>query len=814
MVYASPLALASFRQDGRFALRSLRRTPFFTLLVVVTLAVGIGSSTAIFSIVDRLLFRGLPYPHADRLVSVGITGPIDTSEFMLGGSYFDWRARPTPFVSLTAMLPAAQCDLGDRNPLRIHCVSVESNFLPTLGVHPLLGRNFTSEEDRPDAPRAVLLGYPLWQARFAGSPRAVGQTLLIDDRPARIVGVLPASFEMPQLAEADVLLPAQIDETAARRPGATLFLRCFARLKDGISIKQARAEMQPLYRAALRDAPAALRGEIRFTLRSLRDRQIQDERLASWLLLATVVALLLLACGNVANLLLARGNSRQRELAMRAALGASRFRLIQLSLCESLFLGAIAAVVGVALAWAFLKLIVKISPHAFLRLDEAGIDMRVLAFAIVVSLAAALLFGAAAALRRPRPEALTGWHAVDAGHRVFRQLLVAFQVALSVVLLTGCSLFVRSLLKLEGQQLGMRPERVITASFVLPRSRYQAAAAQNSFYRRLESRLAAIPGVESFALSDTVPPAGAMHARPFSNMRIAGQPPLPEQGGLVAFRYVSPGYLDALQIDLSAGQPFHEEDRHATETPVILSAGLARKLFGARNPVGAEIALSGFQNERTVWSPIVGVAADVKNSGLARDPAPEYYRLRTWNADNLGRSAVAILRTSLPPEMIARQVRRQVASIEPGLPLTIQSLPARISELAARPRLIAVLLGSFASFGLLLASVGLYAVVSFLVTRKTREIGVRMALGANPSRIARQILTFALGWIALGLIAGLTASAFLSRLAGALLFEVSPQDPGAFIMSSVVLLVAALCAAALPSLRGARVDPAVSLRHD
>ncbi len=800
--------------DTRFALRSLRRTPFFTLLVIATLAVGIGSSTAIFSIVDRLLFRSLPYPEADRLVSVGITGPIDTSEFMLGGSYLDWRARTNPFQSLTAMRPTTECDLGNPSPIRIHCASVESNFLPTLGIRPLLGHNFTREQDLPNAPTVALISYSLWQARFGGTQNALGQSVLIDDHPARIIGILPVSFEMPQLAEADVLLPAQIDEAAARRPGATLFLRCFARLKDGISIERARQEMQPLFQTALQEAPPMLRGEIHLMLRSLRDRQIQDQRLASWLLFGTVLALLLLACSNVANLLLARATQRQREFAMRAALGANRFRLFQLSFVESLCLGSAAAIVALPFAWAFLKLILNVSPHAFLRLDQASIDPRVLVFAIVLSLLAVLLFGTAAALRRPRVEVITGWHVVGTSHRFFRQLLVAFQIAISLILLTGSSLFIRSLLKLETQDLGMQPQHVVTASFVLPQNRYQRPAIQNDFYQRLESSLASIPGFSSVALSDTVPPAGGMHSRPYSNLRIQGLPPLPEQGGLVAFRYVSPNYFVALHIHIVAGRAFTETERSSPISPVILSAALAKKLFGVSNPIGAAIALSGFDDERTAWSTVVGVAADVKNNGLAENPAPEYYRLRISSADNLGRSAVAIVRSSLPLESITRLIRQDVASLEPQLPLTIQSLTMRVDNLAERPRLIALLLGAFATFGLLLASVGLYAVVSYIVTFKTREFGIRMALGATSSRIARQTLAFALRWTALGMITGLVASILLSRLARALLFEVSPHDPGTFALASILLVLCALCAAALPSLRAARVDPAVSLRHE
>ncbi|HEX4230059.1 MAG TPA: ABC transporter permease [Bryobacteraceae bacterium] len=806
--------LAAIWQDGRYAFRSLRRTPLFAGLVVLTLAISIGASTAVFSMVDRLLFRALPYPRADRLVSVGITGPIDTNEFMIGRTYFNWRRRSTPFVSLTSMLPAEECDLGEQNPIRIHCIYVEANFLSTLGISPLIGRNFTEDDDRPNAPRVALISNGLWQARFAGNPNALQKTLLIEDQPTRVIGVLPATFEMPQLGEADVLMTEQLDQTAQLRDETGAFLRCFARLKDDITLEQAREQMQPLYVSSLADVPPMLRGEVHFMMRSLRDRQIHDARLASWLLLGTVFALLLIACSNVANLMLLRGNQRGRELAMRAALGAGRMRLMQLSLSESLFLGLAGGTSGVLLAWGLLKLLIKISPNAFLRLNQAGIDLRVLVFAFITSLLAVVLFGAAAALRRPQPEELAGWHVIGLGRGRLRQALVAFQVAISLVLLTGSSLFARSLLKLESQQLGMEAERVITVSFVLDSHRYRQAAAQNAFYRALETRLASIPGVTSSGISDTVPPGGGMHGRPFSNMRIAGRPPLPEQGGIVAFRYVSPGYFDTLRIRLIAGRGFREEDRNSTQTPIILSASLARKLFGRENPIGHQLALSGFDGAHTVWSPIVGVARDVKNSGLAPDAEPEYYRLRTWKSDNLGRSAVAILRTSLPLQTMSRMIRGEFASLDPRMPISIQTLATRINDLTERPRFVMVLLGSFAGFGLLLTAVGLYGVVSFLVAQQTREIGVRMAMGASPSHIASHVLAFALRWTAIGVCGGLAASIFLTRLIHGLLFEVSPQDPTAFIAASMLLLFAALLAAGLPTMRAAHVDPAVCLRHE
>ncbi|HUK16068.1 MAG TPA: ADOP family duplicated permease [Bryobacteraceae bacterium] len=698
--------LDALSSDVRFAARMLRRSRGFTSVAVLTLALGIGASTAVFSVVDLLLFRSLPHPRAERLVSVGFGGPIDSNEFNVSNSYLDWRERQTAFQSLTSMYPGGQCDFGGDVPLRINCQRVEANFLGTLGIVPLLGRDFRPEDDQPGAPRVGLLGYGFWRSRFGGDTRAVGKTIDIDGNIARVVGVLPASFEMPQLGDADVLLPEQMDRRAVRANNSTIFLRTFARLKDGIDIESARQRMLPLFQASVnKDVPAELRKEVHLVVRSLRDRQIRDVRLASWLLFGAVLALLALACANVANLLLARAAARRGELAMRAALGASRGRLLGQMLAETLLLSFAGGAAGCAFAALLLRIFIAISPEGLVRLNQARLDLRVLLFALASAVVAAVLTGLLPAWERLNLDAIAGWRTAGARRSWSRQALVAAQVALSLLLLSGASLLAHSLWKLETQPLGFRPERVMTASFSLNARRYGPPPKQDAFYAELERRLRqALPfgGVSQFAISDTMPPAGGIHGRPFSNMRIAGHPPLPQNGGMVAFRYVTPNYFRTLGIPILTGRDFEERERFADDTPLILSASLARRMFGAENPVGQQIDLE----MRGHWLPIVGVAGDVKNSGLAEAPEPEYYRLRTYSSAQLSRDAVVLWKTSLDEAAAARWIRQQIAAVDPALPVKITAMPQRVSDLSTRQRFVAALVGLFAGFGLLLAAIG------------------------------------------------------------------------------------------------------------
>lgn len=798
----------SLLQDCRYALRGFRKSPAFSAIAVATIALGIGASVAVFSVVDPLLFRSLPYPRDERLVSVGFLGPVDNNEFNVVSSYLDWRRLQTPFVSLTSMRPSTQCDLQTATARRVSCVAVEANFLRTLGVAPALGRDFQPEDDRPGAPTVVLLSHSLWSTVFGGDAGILNRTVTLDEEQVRIVGVLPKTFEMPQLSEVEVMLPERLDASLQRSANSSSFLRTFARLRDGVSIVQAQGAMGPLFEQSLRvDVPAELRSEVRLVVRSLRDRRIHDVKLASWMLFGAVLALLLLACANVANLLLARAAARRRELAMRAAIGAGRKRLARQMLTESLLLGVAGGAAGCGIGWMLVHLFVRLSPDGLLHLEQTHMDLRALLFAVAATLSAALLFGVAPALERPRPEALAGWHSAGPPRMFVRKFLIVSQVSISLILLTGASLFLRSFWRLADQPLGFSPQRVVTASFTLKRQRYRPATAQSSFFNQLEERLKQIPGGGSLAISDSIPPRGSM-GRPYSNMKVPGRPPLAANGGMVEFRWVSPGYFQTMGIKILAGHAFREDERLSGDSPVILNASLARRMFGDDNPIGHQVVLDG--DGRAF--PIVGVAADVKNNGIAEPSDPEYYRLRMATSTQLGRSGVAIFLTSLDPATLSGWIRREFAALDPTLPVNVETLEERVDHFRDRPRFIAAVIAAFAALGLLLAAAGLYGVLSFLVALQTREIGVRMALGARPRDIGLRVQLRAAAWIGSGVVVGTAGSLALARTVRGLLFEVSPGDPVSILAPVLALCAAGALAAWLPSRRAAGVDPVVALR--
>jgi putative ABC transport system permease protein len=805
--------LETLLQDARYAVRSFRKAPIFSIVAIVTIAIGVGASTAVFSAVDPLLFRSLPYPKDQQLVSLGYLGPVDDNEFSVVSSYVEWRARQTVFQSLTSMRPASRCDLeASETPEQVSCYSVEANFLATFGIRPSLGRDFAPQDDTPGAPPVALISNGLSQRRFGGDARVIGRAVTLDEESVRIIGVLPPEFEMPQLGKADLLLPERLNTSLPRSANSGSFLRTFARLRDGVSIRQAHDRMMPIFENTLRqDVPVELRSEVRLVVRSLRDRQIHDVKQASWLLLAAVLAVLAAACANVANLLLARAAARRTELALRTAIGAGRGRLIRQMLTESLLLGLAGGAAGCGIAWVLLRTFVHLAPEGLLRISRAHLDPRVLLFALIASLAAALLFGAAPALERPNAQSLAGRNAGGAVRTLFRKSLVAAQVAISLVLLTGAALFLRSLWRLENQSLGFQPEHVTTVSFTLNRQRYRQPEAQAAFFHELETKLKRIPGAGSFALADSIPPRGSMGGRPYSNMRIAGHAPLAANGGMVAFRWVTPGYFQTIGIRILAGRAFSEDERSSGPSPVILSATLAHRIFGNQDPVGQQIDLDGTGK----WLPIVGVVADANNNGITEVAEPEYYRLRMSGGPlQLPRSGVALFRTSLDPATLTQWIRHEFAALDPALPVTVGTLAERVDRLRDRPRFIAMLISLFATIAVLVAAVGLYGVMSFLVMQRTREIGVRMAVGAEPRDVVMLIQTHAAVWTGIGIVIGLGCSLALTRTIRGLLYEVSPGDPTSLAIAVAVLAAVSALAAWIPSRRAARVDPIVALRQD
>ena len=806
-------------QDIRYALRGFRRNPVFTITILVTLMLGIGATTAVFSIVDRILFRSLPYAHADRLVSVGMVHSLAT-EFVLGYFYYDWQRGQKPFEALTSeRATTGECDLTERNPAQLNCTSVEGNFLPTLGVSPVLGRNFLPQEDLPNGPKVALISYGLWLSHYNLDRGILNKTIDIDGDPVQVVGVLPKNFEMPRLQSVDVLFPMPADEAADKIVNSGLGgpRRAFARLKPGVEVQQAEAELQPLFQSALKRVPADIRYDFHLKVRSLRDLQMQDVRTAAWVLLGAVLAVLFIACANVASLLLARGAARQRELAVRSALGASRGRLLRQALTESLLLSIAGALAGCALAEGLLHFFVAIAPATIPYLEQTRLDLRIVCATVVLSILCGALFGLAPALQKPGDGALNGRSFITVSHAIVRQWLVVAQIAASVVLLVAAILLLRSFRNLEDQKFGMRTDNTVTASVTLGDHAYPTAASRLAFFQQLTTRLKFGPGISLVSVSNSIPPDGGPGGR-LDEIVVAGRPKA-RITGVVASRLVSPDYFRALDISMMQGAGFREEDMNARQRLIVLSKRLADLFFPNVNPIGQQMRF-GKDDPSEPWSTIVGVAADVKNGGLTKEEVPEYYRLRRNLADDWddsgiwAKTSVVVVRSSLPPDQTSRWIRSQVAALDPTLPVDIATLRQRVAKLADQPRFQTTLVSFFAAAGLALAMIGLYGVIAYLVAQRTQEIGVRMALGADKGDVLRLVMGRSLRLILSGIAVGLLAALAATRVLSSLLYSISPHDPLTFGVVTLLLVLIAIIAALIPARSATSVNPIVALRCD
>ena len=808
-------------RDVRYAVRGFRRSPVFTVTVIATLALGIGATTAVFSVVDRILFRSLPYAHDDRLVSFGLSQSLEPQEFTLGAFFFEWRDSQKPFESVTFERGVGECDLTEQNPVHLHCAEVAKNFLPTLGISPALGRNFLPEEDQPHGAKVALISDGLWLARFNRDPQVLNKTIDLDGHPVRIVGVLPSDFEMPRLQPTDIVLPAALDVAAQHTVNSGLGspLWAFARLKPGVSLAEAKAEMDPLFLHTQQWIPAEFRNDFHLQVRSVRNRQMQDAYAAAWVLLGAVFAVLLIACANVASLFSARGAARERELAVRSALGASRGRLVRQSLTEAFLLAFAGAAAGCALAAILLRVFIAIAPAGIPFLLNARIDLRIVLFTVLVAFLCATVFGILPALHGPSAAELTARSARPAARTGLRRGLVVAQIGISVVLLSCACLLVKSFWNLEGQKLGIETRQVLTVHIPANYNRYPSADAYMQLYLRAESVLRGLPGVSAVGMSDSVPPdANSWHnGVRYAEISIPGKSRTPAGvGGTVVARAVTPGYFRVLHIPILKGRGFADEERDGTGNFMILSSLLAGRLFPEGDAVGQHVQLAAYRPyavEGPVYT-VVGVAADVKNAGLAGQDDPEYYTLRRNRGADWSGHAILLLDTALPVSTVAPWVRAQIAHIDPTAPVEIAPLSETVSRLADRPRFETALLGFFAACGLLMAVIGLYGVIAFVAAQRTQEIGVRMALGATRTDILRLIAGEGLRLIVLGGILGLAAALSAARLLKSLLFHVGTHDPTSFIGVTVLLALVALAATLIPARAAMKTDPMEALRTE
>ena len=805
------------RQDVRYAVRQATRAPSFSAITALTLALGIGATTAIFSVVDGIVFRPLPFPDPDELVAVWADltrrgGPAD--EWMNFPDYFDLKERSRTLGTLAAWDGGSSTVTGVGDAERIVVASVSHEMLTeVIPAEPLIGRTFTAQDDRPDAERTVLLTHGYWRRALGGAPDAVGRTISLNDVPHTVIGVLPEAFEPPIMPNAEVWLPIRVDrvDNYCGRGGACTHV--IGRLADGVSLEQAQAEASDIAARLEREHPEANANQGLSIVR-LKDDMIADARPGLLVLLAAVGLVLLIACVNVANLLLARGSTRGSELAVRSALGAGRTRITAQLLTESALLAGVGGGLGLLLAYYGTRLLVAIAPAGTPRLEGVGLDARVLAFSLAVTVLAGLVFGTVPALRAAREDVRSGLGSRDGGGADRsasirgRGLLVSSQVALALVLLVSAGLLVRSFQNLRAEDLGFRPQGVVTARFGLPGPRYPDAEARRQLVAALEERVGALPGVEAVGTTSWLPLTDFGSDVSF-NIEGRPLPPL-GQGQAVWYRRVTPGYPEAIGMTLVSGRWLRVTDVADAPPVVVINDGLARRHFPGESPLGHRINLG--DPETPLWREIVGVAAEARYFGIREDSRDGLY-IPFEQATSPGFALVA--RSSGDLSTLGVEIRRVVAEIDPSLAVgQVEPMTAVVDAALGPERFVTMLTTLFAILAFVLAAVGLYGVVSYGVSQRLREMGVRLALGAGGGDIRRLVLGQSLAFVAVGLAVGIAVALQVTRLMGNLLFGVSPADPWTYGAVGAAFTLVAAAAAAVPARRAARVDPIRVLRAE
>jgi putative ABC transport system permease protein len=801
-------------QDLRYGVRALLRNPGFAIIAVLTLALGIGVNTAIFSVVNALLLRPLPFPQPERLVWIEEVIPVLTDRVVPGSHFLDWQEHSRLLDGIAAYNPAELTLTGAGEPERLEGCRISASFLPLLGARLLVGRNFLSEEDRAGGERVAILSHRLWRRRFNADQAVVGRSVRLDDESYRVVGVLPPDFRF--FAQSEIWLPMALDHAKEHGPLIHL-LRVFARLKPGVTTEQATAELDTIRQAYLSEAhkkSPLFKGSLQIT--PLRDQLVGGTRRLLLILFGAVALILLIACANVANLTLARAVARQKELAIRAALGAGRFRLLRQLLVESLSLASAGGLCGLMLAWGLTTLLVKLSPPGafgeIAQLATIKIDGRALGFTLLVSLLGGVLSGLAPALQFSRPDlnaSLKEGGQLGLWRRQrTRQVLLVAEVALAVVLLIGAGLLIRSFANLLNVEPGFRAENLLTCRITLPYPRYESDARREQFQRQLLERVAALPGVERVGATSHLPltdyTSGVWlqrEGRPGD--RSQGRPP-------TSLGLINADYFGALGIGLRAGRLFDERDTASAPRVLILSESLARRLFPGEDPVGKRLN-TGREND-PLWNEVVGVVGDVRQRGLDQEVEPMVYAPYLQNPPS--RIMLAV-RSAVAPSHLAGAVRAAVQSVDPDQAVyEMMTMEERLSDSMAARRFTLLLVGLFALLALALAGVGVYGVISYVVTGRTHEVGVRMALGAQTSDVLRMVVGQGMSLTLIGVALGLAAALALTRVMQNLLFNVSATDPATFAGIALLLAGVALIASYIPARRATKVDPLLALRHE
>jgi putative ABC transport system permease protein len=827
-------------QDFKYGLRLMLRKPGFTVIAVFTLALGIGANTAIFSIVNAVLLRQLPYPQAGRLVMLWSTmkaqGVANSGSSM--PDYREWRDQNHVFDGLGAFYYGDFNLSGARQePERVQGARVTANLFQVLGVSPAMGRGFLSEEEQFGNHRVVLLSYELWQRRYGADPGIVGHAVNLGGVPYTVVGVMPRGLSfIDNQPKAELWVPISFAPGDNMNTRNNYFVYAVGRLKDGVTLEQAQAEVSAIADRIQEQSKEKVLGGL---VVPLREQLVGDVRPMLLVLLGAVAFVLLVACVNVANLLLARASVREKELAIRSSLGASRARLIRQLAVESLPLGLMGGAAGLLLAVWGIDVMASLLPPGLPRHNAISVDARVLIFTLLISLLTALVFGLLPAFQVAKGDMQRALNEVGRGGTQSRRqgrlrgLLIASEMALALVLLVGAGLMIESFLRLRRVDAGFNAQNVLTMRIPLPAAKYpspqtidEPPPAGLNFYERLLERVRQLPGVESAGVSTGLPlGAGSNWGKLFS---VEGHTPPSsmEQVPLVSFAMISPGYLRAMGIDVRRGRAFNEHDTENSQPVAVISETAARQYFPGEDPLGKIVWMGPPENllppeatkdighfERRT---IVGVVADVKGSNLERPAQAQAYAPYSQSRrEGWSNSFMLAVRAQVPPENLVAAIRQQVYQLDPDQPVTdVATMEERLGQSLSQPRFSALLLGLFAVVALLLAAVGIYGVMSYLVTQRTHEIGVRMALGASARDILRLVVGHGMGLTLAGIGCGLVAASLLTRFLSSLLFEVSSFDPLTYVLVSLLLIVVAFIACYIPARRATNVDPMEALRYE